>query len=57
MGFSKSSSEREVYSNTIIFQETRKASDRQANSTSKAARERTNKQTKNLKADSFREDK
>ena len=50
MGFSKSSSEREVYSNTIIFQETRKASDRQANSTSKAARERTtNKKTKSKK--------
>ena len=41
MGFSKSSSEREVYSNTIIFQEIRKPSDRQANSTSRAARKRT----------------
>ena len=36
MGFSKGSSKREVYSNMIICQETRKASDRQANSTSRA---------------------
>ena len=43
MGFSKSSSKREVYSNTIIPQETRKASNRQTNSTSKAAGERRTK--------------
>ena len=41
MGFSKGSSKREVYSNIIICQETRKASDRQANSTSRAAGKRT----------------
>ena len=37
MGFSKSSSKREVYNDTILPQETRKASNRQPNSTSKAA--------------------
>ena len=37
MRCSKSSSMREVYSNTILPQETRKASNRQPNSTSKAA--------------------
>ena len=41
MGFSKSSSDRDVYSNTIIFQEIRKASDRQANSRTRAAGKRT----------------
>ena len=38
MGFSKSNSKREVYSNTIIPQEIRKALKRQPNSTSKAVR-------------------
>ena len=37
MGFSKSHSKREVYSNTIIPQQTRKALNRQPNSTSIAA--------------------
>ena len=36
-GCNKSSSKKEVYSNTILPQETRKASNRQPNSTSKAA--------------------
>ena len=43
MGFSKSNSKREVYSNTILPQETRKASNRQPNSTSKAAGKRRTK--------------
>ena len=43
MGLSKSSSKREVYSNTTISQEERKASNRQPNSTSKAARKRRTK--------------
>ena len=37
MGCSKSNSKREVYSNTILPQETRKTLNRQPNSTSKAA--------------------
>jgi len=37
MGFSKSSSKREVYSNRVIPQETRNASNRQSNSTYKAS--------------------
>ena len=41
MGRSKSSSKREVYSSTILPQETRKASNRQLNSASKAAEKRT----------------
>ena len=41
MGFSKRSSKRKVYSNTILPQETRKASNRQLNSASKAAEKRT----------------
>ena len=44
MGCSKSSSKREVYSNTILPQETRKISNKQPNLTPKAIRERrTNK--------------
>ena len=41
MGISKSSSKREVYSDTIIPQEARKALTRQLNSTSKVAGKRT----------------
>ena len=41
MGFSKSSSKKEVNSNTKLPQEARKASNRQLNSTSKAAEKRT----------------
>ena len=37
MGCSKSSSKREVYSNTILPQETRKTSNRQPNCTPKTA--------------------
>ena len=43
MGLSKSNSKREVYSDTIIPQEARKASNRQPNSTSKAAGKRRTK--------------
>ena len=43
MGLRKSSTKREVYSDTIIPQEARKASNRQPNSTSKAAGKRTKK--------------
>ena len=44
MGCSKSSSKREVYSNTILPQETRKTSNKQSNLTPKGTRERrTNK--------------
>ena len=44
MGYSKSSSKREVYSNTILTQETRKTSNRQPNFTPKTIGKR-NKQT------------
>ena len=47
MGCSKSSSKREVYSNTILPQETRNISNKQPNVTPKAIRER---RTKNPKA-------
>ena len=40
MGYSKSSSKREVYSNTILPQETRKTSNRQPNYTSKTTGKR-----------------
>ena len=40
MGYNKSSSKREVYSNTILPQETRKTSNRQPNLTSKATGKR-----------------
>ena len=49
MGCSKSSSKREVYSNTILPQETRKTSNRQLNFTPKATgkrREKTQNQQK-----------
>ena len=47
MGFSKSSSKREVYSNTILPQESRKTSNRQLNFTLKTTEKRkTNKQNK-----------
>ena len=45
MGRSKSSSKREVYSNSISLQETRKISDKQSNLTPKATRERRTKKT------------
>ena len=41
MGCSKSSSKREVYSNIILPQETRKNSNKQPNLTPKATRERS----------------
>ena len=43
MGCSKSSSKREVYSNTILPQETRNISNKQPNLTRKAIRERRTK--------------
>ena len=43
MGCSKSSSKREVYSNTILAQETRGISNKQPNLTPKAIRERRTK--------------
>ena len=42
MGCSKSSYKREVYSNTILAQGTRKISNEQPNITPKATRDRTN---------------
>ena len=45
MGCNKSSSKREVYSNTILPQETRKISNKQPNLTPKAIRERRTKET------------
>ena len=46
MGCSKSSSKREVYSNTILPQETRKISDKQTNLKPKAIREKRTKKPK-----------
>ena len=46
MGCSKSSSEREVYSNTILLQETRKTSNRQANFMPKTTGKRETKKKK-----------
>ena len=40
MGCSKSSSKKEVYSNTILLQETKKISNKQRKLTAKAIRER-----------------
>ena len=45
MGCSKSSSKREVYSNTIPPQETRKISNKKSNPTLKTTRERRTKKT------------
>ena len=45
MGCSKNSSKREVYSNSISAQETRKISNKQSNPTPKATRERRTKKT------------
>ena len=44
MGCSKSTSKREVYSNTILPQETRKPSNRQPNVTSKTTRKKEKQQ-------------
>ena len=48
MGCSKSSSKREVYSNTILLQETRKTSNRQANFMPKTTGKTTAKKKKKL---------
>ena len=45
MGCSKSSSKREVYSNTVLPQETRKISNKQSNHTPKGTRERRKNKT------------
>ena len=45
MGCCKSSSNREVYSNTILPEETRNISNKQPNHTSKAIRERRTKKS------------
>ena len=46
MGCSKSSSKREVYTNTILPQDTRKTSSRQPNFTPKTTRKRRTKKPK-----------
>ena len=46
MGCSRGSSKREVYSNTILPQETRKTPNKQPNLTPKAITERRKKETK-----------
>ena len=46
MGSRKSSSKREVYSNTILTEETRKISNKQPNLTPKAIREKNKKTPK-----------
>ena len=46
MGYSKSSSKREAYSNTSLLHETRKISNKQPKLTPKAVRERTKKTPK-----------
>ena len=48
MAWSESSSNREIYSNTILPQETRKISNKQPNLTPKATREKKNKQNPKL---------
>ena len=48
MGWSKSSSKSEIYSNTIQPQETRKISNKQPNLTPKEIRERRTKKTPKL---------
>ena len=48
MGFSKSSSKKEVYSNTTLPQETRKTSNRQPNFTPKTTGKRTKKKNPKL---------
>ena len=49
MGSSKRSSKRDVYSNTILLQKTRKISNKQPKLTPKAIRERRTKKKKNPK--------
>ena len=48
MGYSKRSSKKEVYSNTILPQETRKTLNRQANFTPKTTGKRRRKNTPKL---------
>ena len=55
MGHGKGSSKREVDSNTILPQETRKISNKQANLTHKAIRERRRRTTKKPKVNRRKE--
>ena len=55
MGYSKSCSKREVYSNTILPQETRKTSNRQPNFTPKATGKRRTTTTKKTKISRIKE--
>ena len=55
MGCSKSSSKREVYSNTILPQETRKTSNRQPNFTPKTTGKRRTKKKKTNKQNQQKE--
>ena len=48
MGCSKSSSKREVYSNTILLQETRKTANKQPNFTPKATGKKENQKNPKL---------
>ena len=50
MEYSKSSSKREVYTNTILSQETRKISNKQPNLTPQATRERSTKKKKKIQS-------
>ena len=55
MGCSKSSSKREVYSNTILLQETRKTSNRQPNFTPKTMGKRTKKPPKLVEGKKYKD--
>ena len=57
MEYSKSSSKREVYTNTILSQETRKISNKQPNLTPQATRERITKKKKNQSQEKGKNDK
>ena len=57
MGCSKSSSKREVYSNTILPQETRKTLNRKSNFTSKTTRKRRKKNSSRKEINKFRNEK
>ena len=57
MGYSKSSSKREVYSNTILPQETRKISNRQPNFTPETTRKRRTPKPQNQQKERNHKDK
>ena len=56
MGYNKSSSKREFYSNTILPQETRNISNKQPNFTPKAIRERRKKNLQRLQNERHHKD-